>query len=259
MSTIVSVKNASVFIKRNQALDNINWDVQAGEQWFILGLNGSGKSTLMNLVMGYLRARLGGEVNVLGYEYGKCVMQEVRQHIGWISAHLQDWTYKDSKVIYVVCSGLDSTIGLYRDVRPEEEDEAMDLLEELGIADLCDRQFADLSSGEQMKVLIARMRIAKPDILVLDEPCSHLDIQSREEFLTIIRELCQQENPPLVLFVTHRIDDIIPELSHGLILRDGKIIANGLKEDILNEENIQDAFKVPVKIQESAGRYWPFL
>jgi iron complex transport system ATP-binding protein len=258
-SLVIDFQHADVYQGQTKILHDINWQVRPDEHWFVLGPNGCGKSTLMNLVMAYKFPAVGGQATVLGHRFGACVTQELRQKIGWISAYLQDWTYTNMKVLDAVVTGFDASIGLYRDPTPAEWDKARARLGDYEASHLADRLFGELSSGEQMKVLLSRATVHQPRMLVLDEPCCHLDLRTREHFLDRITAVAAQPQAPLLIMVTHRVEDIIPAFTHGLVIRDGRIIATGPKEEVLQESILQAAFEVPVRLHRTNGRYWPWL
>jgi iron complex transport system ATP-binding protein len=258
--TVIDIKNATVVIDSIEIIRDINWTIEPGEHWFVLGENGSGKSTLVNLVMGLSWARAGGSVRVLGNQFGNCNIQDLRKDIGWVSAYLQDWTHDHMPAINVVLSGFDATIGLYRDATADETERAHTRLENLGCKKFVQRRFDTLSSGEQMRVLIARATITDPPILVLDEPCCHLDFKSREQFLGAIDAFATQgENAPTCIMVTHRVEDITAPYQHGLVMKDGAILATGDKNEVLTENVLQEAFGVPIRIHQFNDRYWPYM
>jgi iron complex transport system ATP-binding protein len=238
-------------------LHDANWTVNADEHWFVLGRNGCGKSTLMGLVMATLWSRRGGSVEVLGQHYGKIDTREMRKRLGWIGADLVHHTKERALPINVVLSGFDASIGLYRESTPEEIELARDKMAELGVADLAERAFGTLSAGEQMRILIARATIHNPAILILDEPCSHLDLPAREEFLQFLDEIANQSNAPTLIQVTHRIDDVSTTFSHGLVIKEGRIIAAGPRRDVLVDSVLSEAYGLPVRLYEVADRFWP--
>lgn len=260
---MIDIENATVVLSGHTILKDISWQVRPGQHWFVLGENGSGKTTLMNLILAFVWPRAGARVAVLGNRYGQCEIQAVRKRIGWVSAYLRDMTYgtfrATSRAINVVLSGFEASIGLYRDPTDAELAAAQRTLEDLECAHLADHPFAKLSSGEQMKILIGRATVARPEILVLDEPCSHLDMRSREHLLDTIDGLTHRDKHPLILFVTHRVEDIIPLFTHGLIMKDGRVLASGPRNDILNETVLRRAFSIDVKLKPFNGRYWPYM
>lgn len=169
----------------------------AGNTGSSSGPNGAGKTTLVKMILGMAWPLFGAEVCVLGNRYGACDITEVRKKVAWASPFLQAWTADTSirwKTIDVALSGLDSTVGFYRKASGEEMELALSALERIGAKHLADRYFDRLSSGEQIKALIARALIAKPELVILDETCVYLDLRSREFLLEAIDALAAAEN-----------------------------------------------------------------
>ena len=259
--TVIKVNNADLFLGEKQILFDIRWNVMQGEHWFILGPNGSGKTTLTRMIMGYIWPKFGGEIKVLGNTFGKCDITAIRKRISWVSPFLEKWTSsKKWNVDEVVISGVDSSIGLYRNSTHTERKKALEILDIIQAKELINKQFAELSSGEQIKVLIARALIAKPKIMILDEACAYLDLKSREFLLDTIDKLAKDSNSPTIIFVTQRIEEIIPAINKGLIISNGRIITSGDRERVLTEKNIEKTFNMPVKlIKTQTGRLWPLV
>ena len=259
MTEIISIRKADVFLDGKLVLAGINWRVRRGEHWFILGPNGSGKTTLTRLLLGYVWPRFGAAVKVLGHTYGQCDLFAVRKNIAWVSPFLQGWTGARWPVLEVVVSGLFGTVGLYERYSLAQKEKALRLLAKLNCLPLATRPFSHISSGEQMKVLIARALITNPRLLILDEACVHLDIKSREFFLTTLAALAAGYQAPSIIFVTQRIEDLIPAFQHGLLLKKGRIIARGPQADVLTEENLTSAFEFPLKLFPAEhGRFLAF-
>ena len=257
---VIKIEHANVFLDGKQILNDINWQVEPGENYFILGANGAGKTTLVKLLMGYVWAIHGAHVEILGGVFGKTNLVQLRKRIAWLSPFLARWTSEDTTVLEVVISGLDSAIGLHRAALPEEIDKAHEMLRQLNCEDITDRAFSKTSSGEQLKALICRALIGDPELLILDEPCVHLDMRSREYLLNTIEELLSRPNAPNLVFITQRIEDITPAFSRGMIMRKGQIIEHGSRDEILTEENICSAFDMNIKLHQSEnGRIWPQL
>ncbi len=259
----VDIKNADLFIGEKQVLFNINWQIEKGEHWFILGSNGAGKTTLTRMMLGYIWPRYGAEISVLGKTFGKCDLCQLRKRITWISPYLVSWTSNSKwSVQKVVISGVDSTIGLYRKATSEELSKSEELLYDLDfdVLKIKDKTFGNLSSGEQVKVLIARALMSEPEIMVLDEACVHLDLKAREHLLDIIEKFASRKSSPTVIFITQRIEDIIPLFNKGITIKNGRITASGLREDIITESNIKNLFELDVELVKTAnGRYWPIV
>lgn len=256
----ISIKNADVFINNHKLLSDINWDVKSKEHWFILGPNGAGKTMLTNLIMGYLWPRSGGEVSILGEKFGNCNLCELRKKIAWISPSLNTWINKKNlSVEKVILSGIDSSIGFFREPSDPEKERVTQLLQNLNLQELRTRKFGNLSSGEKVKVLMARALINSPEIMILDEACVHLDLKNRENFLGTVKEIAQKPDSPTIIFITQRIEDVLPIFNKGLLLKKGKILAKGKRKDILQNETISNLFDVNLKLFKSEERYWPFI
>lgn len=253
MKNIISIKNGSFQRSNIKILNNINWEISNHEHWAILGLNGSGKTSLLNIVSGY-HFPTTGEVTVLGNLFGKTNLPELRKQIGFVSSSLDRFAdiVNNETVDRVVVSGKFASFGLYEKVSEADWNQASSLLSKLRLSYLSSKRYHLLSQGEQRRVLIARALMSDPKILILDEPCSGLDILSREEVLAMINEI--GENNCHVIYVTHHIEEIVHDISHVLLLRDGEVIASGPKESTLTDELLSKTFKVPVKVRWEDGR-----
>lgn len=257
----IRIENASVYLSGREVLHGINWRVERGERCFILGANGAGKTTLVRMLMGYAWPLFGATVEVLGHRFGTVNLQELRKRIAWVSPLMhqwlggRDWTGRE-----MVLSGPDATIGLFRTPTEDEEAHAAELLASLRAEHLADRPVAAMSSGEQVKVLIARALMTQPDLMILDEPSVFLDIAGREFLLNTIADLAAQRPELTIIFITQRIEDILPAFSRGLILREGSIIARGARGDVLTEPILRQAFGLPLHLVNSAnGRLWAVM
>ena len=257
---IIDVKNAKVFLGGKVALQDFNWEVKSGEHWFILGANGAGKTTLVKVLMGYAWPVFGAEVNVLGARYGDVNLSELRKDIAWVSPFMQRWTSNEWNALQMVISGIDGTLGLFREYTDEEKAKALDMMSALGCEGLAEQKMDAMSSGEQVKILISRALMHDPKLMILDEACVHLDLKSRELLLETIDAFAKRENAPTIIFITQRIDDILPVFQRGMILKAGNIIAKGERDEILSEDNLFKAYDIPVKLKtNSAGRMWPVI
>ncbi len=258
---VISVENARVFLSGREILHGINWDVARGERCFILGANGAGKTTLVRMLMGYAWPLFGAKVEVLGRRFGTVNLQELRRRIAWVSPLMhqwlgdREWTGRE-----MVLSGPDATIGLFRDPAPEEEEKAAALLESLRASDLAEQPVHTMSSGEQVKVLIARALMTDPELMILDEPSVYLDIAGREFLLHTIEHLAATRPELTIIFITQRIEDILPVFSRGMILRQGNIMAWGQREEVLTEPNLRAAFDLDIRlIRAQNGRLWTVI
>lgn len=260
MENAIIIENASVYMDENLVLKNISWTLEKGARCFLMGANGAGKTTLVKLLMGFAWPVYGARVEILGNVYGKCNLQEVRKKIGWVSPFMQHWTSENSKALHVVLSGLDGSLGLFRDVTKEEVDRAMEILTELNAAHLAERSWYALSSGEQVKFLIARALITSPELLILDEPSVYMDLAGREYLLSEIERFANSRPDLTLIFITQRIEEIMPVFKYGMALKNGTIYKSGSTEEVLTEENLEQIFNIPVKLLKSDnGRFWPVV
>ncbi len=259
-SPVIQVKNATVYLGGKVILKDINWQLKAGAHHFILGANGAGKTTLVKMLMGYAWPLYGAQIQVLGHTYGQVNLAELRKQIAWVSPFMQQWTSPDWTALEMVISGLDGTLGLFRKFTDEEEAAALQVLSQLDAVKLRDRKLHNLSSGEQVKVLIARSLMTAPRLMILDEASVYLDITSREYLLNNIEAMARTIPGLTILFITQRIEDITPVFTRGMILSHGQIVAEGERDEVLTEKNLADAFNLNIKlVRNAAGRFWPII
>lgn len=258
---VVDIENARVFLSGREILKGINWTVQRGERCFILGANGAGKTTLVRMLMGYAWPLFGARVEVLGHRFGTVNLHELRKRIAWVSPLMHQWLGDRAWTgREMVLSGPDATIGLFRQPTREEESRAAELMASLRATELMERPVQTMSSGEQVKVLIARALMTDPELMILDEPSVYLDIAGREFLLSAIADLAARRPDLTMIFITQRIEDILPVFSHGMILKQGQILAHGLREEVLTEENLRQAFDLDIRlIQAKNGRLWTVI
>lgn len=255
MEKIVSLQNVSFRRGTREILQDINWSIQPNEHWGILGLNGSGKTSLLNIVSGY-HFPSEGQVTVLGKRFGKTSLPELRKEIGFVSSSLDRFAqyFNNETAVRVVISGKFASFGIYEQVEQEDWDKANALLTTLRLAFLKDKPYHQLSEGEKRRVLIARSLMSDPKMLILDEPCSGLDILSREQFLDVMQEIVK--NGCHIVYVTHHIEELVQEVTHVLLLKDGKIVAAGPKQEVLRDDTLSETYRVPVHIRWEEGRPW---
>ena len=240
-------------------LSEINWSLVAGQHWAVLGPNGSGKTTLLKIACGYLWPT-SGRVLRLGEELIDLI--ELRRSIGWISSGMIVDIPATDTALETVVSGRLGQLGLKRfpGFGPTDVDftDAAAELERLGCVDLTEKPFGVLSQGERQQVLIARARMARPLLLVLDEPCAGMDPGVRERFLAWLNERLMQAETPTTILVTHHIEEIVPGIQNTLVLSGGRIHAAGRTQDVVTRESIEAVYRTRLaRIESSGGRLWP--
>ena len=254
MEKILSYKNVSFRRDGREILKNINWEIKKDENWALLGLNGSGKSTLLSMIPAYTFAT-SGEVSVFEKKFGTCVWAEVKEKVGFVSSSLN--TFSDSlnnqTLNNIVLSGKYNSIGIYQEITQKDREKANNIIKDFKLSHLKLNKYITLSQGEQRKTLLARAFMNEPSLLILDEPCSGLDIRAREMFLKTLEE--NKSDIPFI-YVTHQIEEIISSITHVAILDNGEIVSQGNKFEVLTEENLSKLYGIDLKIEWSNNRPW---
>lgn len=255
MDRIITIENMHWQRNQEQILKTVNWEVEDGQHWAILGLNGSGKTSLLNVITGY-NYPTSGRVNVLNTEFGKASLPEMRKKIGYVSSSLGRFasTMNREMTENIIVSGKYASFGLYHEVIEEDWNAAYKIMDDLNLSYLEGKTYDLLSQGEQRKVLIGRALMSNPELMILDEPCSGLDILAREEVLNMTEQVAQ--NTCHILYVTHHIEEITESISHVLLMRDGEIVSRGTKSEVLTGDALSKAFKIPLKVHWESGRPW---
>jgi iron complex transport system ATP-binding protein len=253
------LKTSNLRVERDgtMILDGVTWRVDAGEHWAILGANGSGKTSLLSALTGYLMPT-AGEISLLGETYGQSDWRELRKKVGLVSSSVRQMMADYEPALETVASGKYAMIDFWGRVTPNEMTQAMKLLRQVECGYLAARPWGVLSQGERQRVLVARALMAKPRVLILDEPCAGLDPAAREHFLQFLQRLGSQSHgrgTPTLVLVTHHVEEIMPVFSHVLILKDGRVLAAGKKPAVLNSGNLTMAFAAHTRLRKFARRY----
>ena len=252
---IIELENVSYIREKNPLLQQINWTINPGEHWAILGLNGAGKTLLLQIITGNLWPSKG-KVTVLGEVFGQTSIPELSKRIGWVSTALQVRLRMNETAENIVLSGKFASIGLYQHYTLEELQQAKQVLVSLGAATIIGKTYQQLSQGERQIVLIARALMAKPALLILDEPCTGLDLFAREELLQRIEQLASEPHAPTILFVTHHTEEIMPFISHIALLKEGHFFKQGPREELLQSALLQAFYQRAIEVTPySAERY----
>jgi iron complex transport system ATP-binding protein len=247
-TAMIHIRDASVVRGKRHLLDGLDLTLRAGQHTAILGPNGSGKSTLVKLITRQLYPLAGGYVSLFGHE--KWNVTELRSLMGIVSSSMQlDFDdHPPLEAFDCVVSGFFAARGLWKQhtVTEEMRQRSREALVQAGADHLVGRDLSTLSTGEARRVLIARALVHRPKALLLDEPCAGLDPASRRVFLESLRSLAQA-GTTLVL-VTHHIEEILPEIGHIVMLRDGKVLHEGDKTDLLDSQRLTELFGMPVEV-----------
>jgi iron complex transport system ATP-binding protein len=243
-------------IQRGQTviLDDISWRVEPGQHWVILGANGSGKTSLLSALTGYLMPTAGG-ISVLNESYGQSDWRELRKHIGLVSSSVRQMMNDEEPALETIISGKYAMIDFWGRAQARDRVEARRILRQIECVHLAERPWLVLSQGERQRVLIGRALMARPRLLILDEPCAGLDPAAREHFLQFLQRIGGRKDALTLVLVTHHVEEIMPVFSHVLILKNGRTLARGTKADALTGKLLSQAFGERAKLSQEKGRY----
>lgn len=235
------------------ALDDVTLQIDSGEHVCILGPNGCGKSTLIKTITRdcYPLARAGSSISILGKELWNIF--ELRTLLGIVSPDLLVSCTTDATGRDVVLSGFFSSTRIFPHHHPQPEhlSRANAAIERLGISHLADRPLGQMSSGEAKRTLIARALVHDPQALLFDEPSNALDIAAQIQLRDTMRQLAQSGLG--ILLVTHHVSEIIPEIERVILLRQGRVMADGPKQTVLTAENLSELFGLPLRLGQHDG------
>jgi iron complex transport system ATP-binding protein len=247
-----------VTVRRGEKLllDAVDWTVEEDERWVILGPNGAGKTTLLQIAAATLHPTTG-TVAIFGERLGAVDVFELRPRIGLSSAALAQRIPGGELVVDVVVSAGYAVIGRWREAYGRlDVRRARSLLEAFGVGELAERRYGTLSEGERKRVQIARALMTDPELLLLDEPAAGMDLGGREDLLRRLSSLAADADAPASVLVTHHVEEIPVGVSHAMLLRDGKVVAQGLLTEVLTSEHLSSAFGLPLTVEQEAGRFF---
>ena len=257
--TVVRMSGVTVRRGANTLLRDIDWTVELDERWVVLGPNGAGKTTLLRLAAAELHPT-AGTVHVLGEQLGRVNVFELRTRIGLTSSALGLRVPNDERVRDVVVSAGWGVLGRWRErYDAADTDRADSLLAAMGMRGFADREYGTLSEGERKRTLIARALMTDPELILFDEPAAGLDLGGREDLVARLAALAADPDAPASVLVTHHVEEIPVGYSHALLLREGAVVAAGLMDDVLTDENLSTTFNLPLSVQKRRGRYTAWL
>lgn len=235
-------------------LEGIDWTVSDGERWVILGPNGAGKTTLVRILSTYLVASTG-RVDVLGRRVGRTSLQALRPRIGYLSpalAHEIPEVLTPRQIVDAAQAG--ALFPWYVEPERMSRPKTDAALEQAGVGEIEERPFATFSSGEQLRIQLARALVTEPRALLLDEPMASLDVGGRE---SLVATLSRVAAGPMAAVVTvlHRLEDIPPGFTHALLVRDGQVLTGGLIDEVLTDATLSACFAMPLRVERIAERW----
>jgi iron complex transport system ATP-binding protein len=254
-AAILDLRGIFVVRSGNLLLDGVDWRVEAGQRWVLLGPNGSGKTTLVSVASTYLWPSRGS-VSILGGAGGSADVRDLRRRIGIVSAALEPRIPAQLTAREVVLAGASGATAPWWDRHGRKAErrteEVLDLVE---CSRLGDRRFELLSSGERQRVQIARALVVDPLLLLLDEPAAGLDLGARERLAVLLARLNADTRLAATVVVTHHVEEIASGTTHALVLRSGRVIASGPVEAIVTGSVLTEAFGLQLTVRKVGSRF----
>lgn len=252
---LIDMDNVRVRYGRHEVFSGLTLTLPHDQSSAVIGPNGSGKSTLLKLIFRdhYHDENEFSHFRVLGQKSRE--RDQLRMRMGLVSHELQSKVDKNSTVFDVVISQYYSSLATYahQTYTDEQIDTAMSHLEFMGINHLANSRFVGVSTGEQRRCLLARALIHDPEYLILDEPTSGLDIKATHQYLQSMSELIAAGKK--IVLVTHHLHEILPEIDWFVFLKQGKLVADGNRSEMLTDAKVSELFEIPIHVEQVDGRY----
>jgi iron complex transport system ATP-binding protein len=256
---VVRLEGVSVRRAGRTILGPLDWTVEDGQRWVVVGPNGSGKTTLLQVLSLYLWPTTG-TVDVLGARFGRIDSREHRRGIGYAGSGVDAAMNLELSPVQLVMAARHAALEpWWHTFTDDDRARAGELVERLGAGHVADQPLATLSTGERRRVAIARALMADPPFLLLDEPAAGLDLAARE---TLIRDLTGLAAGPAlrgIVLVSHHVEEIPPGFGHALVLAGGRAIAAGTIDEVLSDEVLTEAYGLPIAVERRNGRTWARL
>jgi iron complex transport system ATP-binding protein len=234
-------------------LHDVSLRVEAGEHWALLGPNGAGKSTLLSLA-GAQRFPSRGSVEVLGHRLGRVDLRELRRLIGTVDVRLR--MPPELSVASYVGTGANQTVQLLGPLGQVTVARVAELLAQLGLSALADRSISVCSQGERARARLARALVARPRLLLLDEPAAGLDLPGRADLLRAMETAAASEPALASVVVAHHLEELPATTSHVALLRDGRLVSQGDVSLLGDSAALSECFGRAVKAFTVDGRWF---
>jgi iron complex transport system ATP-binding protein len=251
----LELTGVTVLIRRVPLIEDIDWRVDYGQHWVLLGRNGAGKTTTLSVASAQ-RFPSQGTAVVLGHQMGKVDLRDLRTHIGLVSTKQRLPDEENHTAHTVVLTGHSgSVLPLWERYDQSVRDRAAKLLELVGCTELADRPVRVCSQGERARVRLARALMADPLLLLLDEPFAGLDMPAREDLLEALHNLMRAQPELATVTVTHHLEEIPVTATHALMLRKGRVHAAGTAEETITSQQLSACFGRELDVHRINGRW----
>ncbi len=251
---ILSVSGLSVSRDGTRILRGVDWTVQPGEMWTILGANGSGKTSLLGCLAGFVTPA-SGSVAVLGETFGASDWTQLRRRIGLVSSSVRQMVEEGERPREIIGGGRYGQINFWGRLTAADLKRVESIARQVRSTALLDRPWAVLSQGERQRILTARALMGEPELLILDEPCAGLDPAARERFVQFMDRLGRRRGGPALVLVTHHLEEIPRCCTHVLALRQGAVAAAGPIREVLTDALLSRVFGAAVQVGEQEGKW----
>lgn len=252
---VIAMSGVGRTVSGTEILRSIDWTIEPGQRWVVLGPNGSGKTTLAKIAALRLHPTVGS-VAVMSVELGRADIRPLLSRVGYASAALGEQLRGDLLARDVVMTAKHGALEpWWHEYDADDRTNAVAALARVGAERLSEQPFCVCSSGEKQRVLIARALMTSPAILILDEPTAALDLGGREEFVMTLERLAAEPDPPAMVLITHHVDEIPPSFENALVMADGSVLASGEIGEVLTAPVLSEAFGLPLKLEKRDGRW----
>lgn len=250
---ILSATDLSYRRGQQYILKQLNWTIQSGENWLVMGQNGCGKTTLLSIFTGFLKPS-SGVFQIFGELLSEESFQKLQQNMGFCSSSVYEQVFHNETALEIVLAGAFGSLCYDERVTPILIRRIKSYFRYFHILPILNMPFDMLSKGERQCVLLIRAIIGRPPLILLDEPFSGLDMVRRMKAFAIVRELASDAQTTLVI-VTHQPEPLLSTLEYALLMKKGKCIAQGRTEDVFNSEYLSEIFDEPVFVERQDKVY----
>ncbi len=252
---LIELRNVSVVRSGRVVLHELNLCIADGEHVAIMGPNGSGKSTLIKTITRELYPLYDKDSSMKLFGQETWNVSELRTMLGIVTNDIAPFYSRPLTGYDVVLSGFFSSVGIpwHQTIKPEMREKTEELLARLEIAHLDSRVIGEMSSGEVRRVMIARALVHDPKALLFDEPSNSLDVFAQVELRHTMSKLAQ--SGIALLLITHHLPDVVPEIERVIFMRDGRIVGDGRKPELLTTNSLGALFGCPVQVTRQDGYY----
>lgn len=254
MTAVLEIDNVTFRRNGKQIIDDMSLTVHAGEHWALLGPNGAGKSTLL----GFCAVQTfptSGTVRVLGGQMGRTDLAVLRRSIGHVNPrHRLQYPLTVREVVLTGITATMDTAARWTPT-PDQVRRAEELIDTVGLSARVDAVWPTLSQGERGRTLIARALIGDPELLLLDEPTTGLDVAAREQLLTTLDTLDDSHPEMASILVTHHLEELPTTTTHALLIAHGRTVTSGPVREVVTTDNVTAAFEHPVTVGYQDGRW----